>query len=198
MSKTKFEISLEYFGTAELSDLISNEEVTGRRALQVRRELNLREKIVTNTSKPFKKIPKRTWIPKLFGWELRDFKWLKVVLSITFIGLFINTYRNVFFTSKPDNYSHYDTVKSALLIDFKTKTVWVQDFNGGSETIVNYKVSYKYKVAGRNYYNSIILQSIPENHQFARLLRPLITGKDSIDIRYNSFMPSLSTLNFRD
>lgn len=197
MSKTKFEISLEKLSSIELSNLISNEEVSGNRALQVKREINLRQEIANNSSESLKKIPKKIWNPKLFGWELLDLKWLKIVLSITFIGIFINTCRSVFFTSKPDNYYQYDTVKSALLIDFKTKTIWTQGFDSGSESIINHKVSYKYSVAGQNYYNSIILQPISENAQFTAILRQLEIGKDSIDIRYISFMPNLSTLNFK-
>jgi len=67
MSKTKFEISLEKLSSIELSNLISNEEVSGNRALQVKREINLRQEIANNSSESLKKIPKKIWNPKLFG-----------------------------------------------------------------------------------------------------------------------------------
>lgn len=196
MLQSDFENKLLELSEEELIELIDSNSIQGEKILAAKRELALRKKIKKSGSSNQLNKKLKVFNPRLFGWELLNLRLVKILGAFLLIILLIVIYREKVLSPIPDNYKSYSENSKALLTDFKTNTVWHQGFDGGSESIINYEIEYKYSIGGKTYINSIKIQPTIRSSYVVNILNQLEPGLDSINIKYDMLDISKSTLNF--
>jgi|SRR5690554_1771347 len=196
MLKKEFEIFLSNLSTEELEKKINNNDFSGNEMLEAKRELRFRSELDESSIKneTYKhRTPKK---PRLFGYELYNYKPILGVMLVVLPILLFMIYQDFIYSSKPSYYNELDKSHKAKLVNLKTNTITSQGFEGATESIRDYDISYRYNVNGVTYDNKITLPPNVENKNLIRTIRFKNSNNDSIDIRYNSYYPNESYLDY--